>query len=73
MSCNSRDLTIEGAMADPIIAAAMRADRVDPRGFEHLLRATARGLAGARRSGASQWFVQPKGDRSACTGSRSQW
>ncbi len=41
MSCN-RDLTLDEALADPMIAAALRADRVDPRRFEALLRGTAR-------------------------------
>ncbi len=44
MSCISRDLTIEEALADPVIGAAMRADRVDPLRFETLLRSTARRL-----------------------------
>ena len=36
------DLTIEGALHDPLIAAVMRADRVDPRAFEVLLRGAKR-------------------------------
>lgn len=44
MSCNSLDLTIESAVADPVIGAVMRADRVDPQGFEALLRSKARSL-----------------------------
>ncbi len=44
MSCINLDLTIDGALADPVINAAMRADRVDPRRFEALLRATAQTL-----------------------------
>ena len=44
MGCISRDLTIEEALADPVIGAAMRADHVDPAGFETLLRSTARRL-----------------------------
>ncbi len=50
MSCTSLDLTIEGALADPVIGAAMRADRVDPKTFEGLLRTTARRLDDARPS-----------------------
>ena len=49
MTCISRDLTIDGVLADPMIAAAMRADHVDPRLFETLLRATARELDRTRR------------------------
>ena len=43
MSWN-RDLTLDEALADPMIGAALRADRVDPREFELLLRSTARRL-----------------------------
>jgi hypothetical protein len=39
-----RDLTIDTALADPIIRAAMAADRVNPREFETLLRSTAKRL-----------------------------
>ena len=49
MSCNSLDLTIEGALADPVIGAVMRADRVDPQRFEALLRSKARTLDLGRR------------------------
>ena len=44
MACISLDLTIDGALVDPIIGAAMRADRVDPKTFETMLRSTARRL-----------------------------
>ncbi len=44
MSCKNRDLTIEEALADPVIGAAMRADHVDPLGLEALLRSMARRL-----------------------------
>ena len=46
MSWN-RDLTLDEALNDPMIAAALRADRVDPRQFETLLRTTAHRLAAA--------------------------
>ncbi len=52
MSWN-RDLTLDEALADPMIGAALRADRVDPRQFETLLRCTARRLD-ARRGPASR-------------------
>ncbi len=52
MSCN-RDLTLDEALADPMIGAALRADRVDLRQFETLLRSTARRLD-ARRGPASR-------------------
>ncbi len=48
MSCTDRDLTLDEVLADPVIGAAMRADRVDPRRFETLLRTTARRLDRAR-------------------------
>ena len=48
MSYTERDLTLEEVLADPVIGAAMRADRVDPRRFETLLRTTARRLARGR-------------------------
>ena len=41
MTCDA-DLTIEGALRDPLIAAVMRADHVDPQAFEVLLRGTRR-------------------------------
>ncbi len=37
----SRDLTIDSVLEDPMIRAAMRADRVDARDFERLLRSAA--------------------------------
>ncbi len=52
MTCTGPDLTIDDALADPVIGAAMRADRIDPRGFEDLLRATARHLDRERRPAA---------------------
>ena len=42
------DLTIAEVLSDPVIGAAMRADHVDPRGFETLLRSTARRLDESR-------------------------
>ncbi len=48
MSCIARDLTLDEALADPMIGAVLAADRVDRRGFETLLRATARRLAPGR-------------------------
>ncbi len=44
MSCIARDLTLDEALADPMIGAVLKADHVDRRGFETLLRATARRL-----------------------------
>lgn len=43
MSWN-RDLTLDEVLADPMIGAALKADHVDPRQFETLLRSTARTL-----------------------------
>lgn len=47
MSCPN-DLTLDEVLSDPVIGAAMRADHVDPRQFETLLRATARRLETSR-------------------------
>lgn len=51
MPCFSPDMTLDAALSDPMVAAAMRADRVDPGHFERLLRAAARDLD-VRRSKA---------------------
>ncbi len=48
MTCTSLDLTVDEALADPVIGAAMRADHVDPRRLETMLRSTARSLAAAQ-------------------------
>ena len=47
MSWN-RDLTLDEVLADPMIGAALRADRVDHRQFETLLRTAARKLGDGR-------------------------
>lgn len=44
MSCFTRDLTLDEALADPVIGAVLKADHVDRGGFETLLRSTARRL-----------------------------
>ena len=49
MTCNP-DLTTAGALSPPVSAAAMRADKVDPRAFEGLLRAAARRLEERRHA-----------------------
>jgi hypothetical protein len=51
MSWN-RELTLDDALSDPVIRAVMAADRVDPRRFEVLMRATARRLEPGRRTAA---------------------
>ncbi len=38
----SADLTIDTALADPMIRALMRADHVEPKSFERLLRSKAK-------------------------------
>ena len=48
MSCIARDLTLDEALADPMIGAVLKADHVDRRGFESLLRSTARRLDNGR-------------------------
>ncbi len=50
MNCKGLDLTIEGALSDPVIGAMMRADRVEPSQLEASLRATARRLEITRRA-----------------------
>jgi hypothetical protein len=48
MSVQPTDLTIEDVLADPMILALRRADGVDPKAFEALLRGKARVLAAVR-------------------------
>ena len=48
MACDA-DLTIDGALHDPLIAAVMRADRVDPKAFEILLRGAKHRIADDER------------------------
>ncbi len=38
MNCCKREITIEGALADPLIRAVMAADGVDPRKLKEMLR-----------------------------------
>jgi hypothetical protein len=71
MSCKSRDLTIEEALVDPVIGAAMRADHVDPRGLEALLRSTARRL-GRERADASL-LARVCAHRRAAAGATASW
>lgn len=73
MPCTSVDLTIDGALADPVIAAAMRADRVDPGRLEHLLRATARDLRAARAATRRPIAVFADSMFGALTGSGPRW
>lgn len=53
MGCTRPDFTIDAALADPMIAAVMRADRVDPGRLEALLRSKARSLAESRTEAVS--------------------
>lgn len=48
MTCTSLDLTLQEAMRDAVIGAAMRADHVDPDQLEAMLRGTARQLQASR-------------------------
>ena len=43
----SSDMTIESTLADPMIRAVMRADRIEPQAFERLLRSAARSIDAA--------------------------
>jgi hypothetical protein len=49
MSPESRDLTIDTVLADPMIRALMKADHVNPRDFESLLRGKARQVSAPSR------------------------
>ena len=73
MTCTSLDLTIDDALADPLIAAAMRADRVDPGRLETLLRATARDLRATRSTARLPLAVLADRMCGALTGSRPRW
>ena len=73
MSCISLDLPLEGALADPMVAAVMRADRIDPKRFEDLLRSKARDLD-ATRSRPSIPFALLAGQvRGAVKGLSTRW
>ena len=48
MRPDSRDLTIDSALSDPMIRAVMRADRIEARDVEIVLRSAARRLAAAQ-------------------------
>ncbi len=50
MSCSTPDLTLDEALADPVIGAVLKADHIDRHHFETLLRSTARRLDGERGS-----------------------
>ena len=73
MGCTSIELTLEGALADPMIAAAMRADRVDPRSFEHLLRKAARDLEGERGARAMPVAWLAGCVRAPLAGAKPRW
>ena len=45
MRPDSRDLTIDSVLSDPMIRAVMKADRIEARDFEMVLRSAARRLA----------------------------
>ena len=55
-----KDLTIDEAIRDPMIRLVMKADRVNPRAFEAMLRTVAdeQGLSGAA---PSSYFLQDPG------------
>ena len=55
-----RDLTIDEAVRDPMIRLVMKADRVNPRAFEAMLRTVAdeQGLSG---TAPSSYFLQDAG------------
>ncbi len=63
MTCKSLDLTIEDALADPVIGAAMRADHVDPIRFESLLRATAQSVERSWRDRQTNEIGPPAPER----------
>ena len=67
-----QDLTIEGALTDPMVRALMKADGVDPRAFEALLRSSARNLRADRPSTPFLAGVVGGVRRTAC-GATSTW
>ena len=73
MTSNSLDLTIESALNDPIIRAAMRADRVDPESLEALLRTTAQRLDDVRGAPDVPLAVQAQRARRAACGTSTSW
>jgi hypothetical protein len=50
MTLERNDLTLEDLLADPMILALRRADHVDPKSFESMLRSTALRLKTDRRA-----------------------
>lgn len=60
MSCTQTDLTIDAVLADPVIGALMRADRVDVLRLEACLRSKARTLGQGRGGTAGQRVSQAR-------------
>lgn len=73
MSCIARDLTLDEALADPMIGAVLQADHVDRRGFETLLRATARRLDNRRGPASRPTASTPARARAALPTDITVW
>ena len=73
MNSMKLDLTIACMLADPVIGAAMRADKVDPRQLEDLLRSTARSIDRTRTPKALPLAALAGKAREAIAGSCSRW
>jgi hypothetical protein len=72
MSGISLDLTIERMLADPMIAAVMRADRIDPHDLAQLLRAASLRFKGARGAEAPPGETD-RVDPQALRAARGRW
>lgn len=73
MSCIARDLTLDEALADPMIGAVLKADHVDRGGFETLLRSTARRLDGRRGPASRPTASLPARARAALPTDIAAW
>ena len=65
-----KDLTIDEAIRDPMIRLVMKADRVNPRAFEAMLRTVA-DEQGLRGTAPSSYFLQDPGSARSRRLSRS--
>ena len=72
MSCHN-DLTLDEVLSDPMIGVAMRADHVDPRHFETLLRATARRLETSRPKAQPAAVLAARGRCGSVAGVACAW
>ena len=66
-----KDLTIDEAIRDPMIRLVMKADRVNPRAFEAMLRTVADEQGLSRAAESSSYFLQDPGSARSRRLSRS--